>query len=150
MFDFYRVQTRYRQSNYQRESYKVDNVERTMLMSLKQVLEIDDELEEINYETTRKKYEETNQRKLMTPELKQRIKDRDNYTCQICGKQMFDEVGLHIDHIVPISKGGKSVESNLQVLCDKCNSRKGSRETMYTESLFDDVFGIKSSNDMER
>ena len=49
---------------------------------------------------------------------------RDNYTCQICGKYMPDGVGLHIDHIIPVSKGGKSVESNLQVLCSKCNGSK--------------------------
>ena len=108
-----------------------------MSMTLRQVLEIDDELREINYETTRKKYEETNQRKLMTPELRQRIKDRDNYICQLCGKEMFDEVGLQIDHIVPISKGGKSVESNLRVLCDKCNSRKGAKHTLDFDDIFD-------------
>lgn len=49
---------------------------------------------------------------------------RDNYTCQICGKYMPDEVGLHIDHIIPVSKGGKSIASNLQVLCSKCNGHK--------------------------
>lgn len=63
----------------------------------------------------------------MTPELKRQVKIRDNYTCQCCGKYMPDEVGLHIDHIVPVSRGGKSILSNLQVLCDKCNLRKGNR-----------------------
>ena len=63
----------------------------------------------------------------MTRELRRRIIERDNYTCQICGKYMPDEVGLHVDHIIPIKCGGKSVESNLQVLCDKCNLRKGKR-----------------------
>lgn len=63
----------------------------------------------------------------MTPELRRRIKIRDRYTCQECGKYMPDEVGLHIDHIIPVSKGGKTVESNLQVLCDKCNLRKNNR-----------------------
>ena len=40
---------------------------------------------------------------------------------------MPDEVGLHIDHIVPIAKGGKTVKSNLQVLCSKCNGKKSSK-----------------------
>ena len=49
---------------------------------------------------------------------------RDNYTCQICGKFMPDGVGLQIDHIVPVAKGGKTIPSNLQVLCSKCNASK--------------------------
>lgn len=127
-FEFSRIQTRYRQQNYQKYSFKVRNIEKTLTLSLQQILEIDDELEEINYETTRAKYYAKNQRRLMTKELRQKIKIRDNYTCQSCGKYMPDEVGLHIDHIIPIKDGGKTVESNLQVLCDKCNLGKGSKK----------------------
>lgn len=64
----------------------------------------------------------------MTPELRDEIKKRDNYTCQICGKYMPDEIGLQIDHIKPVSKGGKTIKSNLRVLCDKCNLRKSNKE----------------------
>ena len=64
---------------------------------------------------------------MMTQELRERIKLRDNYTCQQCGKYMPDGVGLHIDHIIPVSKGGKTVESNLQVLCSVCNGSKSNR-----------------------
>lgn len=126
-FVFFRTQTRYRQANYKKYAYKVDNVETTYRYSLQDLLEIDDELEEIDYETTRQKYYAKNQRKLMTKELRRRIIERDNYTCQNCGKYMPDEVGLHVDHIVSIKNGGKTVESNLQVLCDKCNLSKGAR-----------------------
>jgi 5-methylcytosine-specific restriction endonuclease McrA len=61
----------------------------------------------------------------MTKALREQIKTRDNYTCGICGKYMPDEVGLHIDHIVSIRNGGKSVPENLRVLCSKCNGKKG-------------------------
>ncbi|MBQ4167275.1 MAG: HNH endonuclease [Clostridia bacterium] len=74
-----------------------------------------------------RKYHVKNQRKLLTKELRKEIIERDNYTCQICGKYMPDEVGLHIDHIVPIAKGGKTVKSNLQGLCSKCNGKKSSK-----------------------
>ena len=124
-FVFFRTQTRYKQQNYQKYAYTVDNTEYVMTASLKRLFEIDNELKQINYETTLEKYDAKKQRLLMTPELKQMIKIRDHYTCQQCGKYMPDEGGLHIDHIVSIKKGGKSIPSNLQVLCDKCNLRKG-------------------------
>ncbi len=124
-FRFTRDQTRYKQVYYQKYAYKTRRQEHVIMLTLCEILEIYDELEEIDYETTREKYFAKNQRRLMTKELRRRIIERDNYTCQICGKFMPDEVGLHVDHIIPINKGGKSIESNLQVLCDKCNLRKG-------------------------
>ena len=44
-------------------------------------------------------YESKNQRKLMTKELRRQIMIRDDYTCQICGKYMPDEVGLQLSLI---------------------------------------------------
>lgn len=125
---FFRNQTRYKQQYYQKYSYTVKNTECVYTLTLKQLLEIYDELEEIDFETTRQKYFAKNQRKLMTKELRRSIIKRDNYTCQKCGKYMPDEVGLHVDHIVAIKNGGKTVASNLQVLCDKCNYRKGAKK----------------------
>ena len=51
------------------------------------------------------------------------IYERDNYRCRICGRSTDD---LEIDHICPISKGGKSTIDNLQTLCHSCNVNKGS------------------------
>ena len=67
------------------------------------------------------------QRNKMTREFRQSIMKRDNYTCKMCGKYMPDEVGLHIDHIIPVSKWGESIPSNLQVLCSKCNGKKSAK-----------------------
>ncbi|MBW4862604.1 MAG: HNH endonuclease [Paeniclostridium sp.] len=69
------------------------------------------------------------QRALMTSKLREKIKQRDNYTCQKCGLSINDERNLllEIDHIVPISKGGMSTEENLQTLCWKCNRTKGAK-----------------------
>lgn len=91
--------------------------------------ELYQKLRRIGHSCTLKQYHSKNQRKLMTRELRERIMRRDNYTCKICGKYMPDEVGLHIDHIIPVSKGGKSIEQNLQVLCSKCNGHKSNKST---------------------
>ena len=66
------------------------------------------------------------QRSLMTPELRQQILRRDNWTCQRCGNSIYREPNLllEVDHIIPISKGGKTISSNLQTLCWKCNRSK--------------------------
>lgn len=119
-----RKQTRYSQTNYVRTPYTVYIIVEESYLSYEELSKYYHKLDEIGFETTTKKYHSKNQRKLMTPELRFKIKERDSYTCQICGKVMYDEVGLHIDHIHPVSKGGKTVVSNLQVLCSKCNGRK--------------------------
>ena len=54
------------------------------------------------------------------------IMRRDGYRCKMCGAtNEFQE--LEIDHIYPISKGGKSTYDNLQTLCHSCNMKKGNR-----------------------
>lgn len=127
IFRLVRKQTRYKQRNYVRHSYKVNQITKEYSYSYAYLVERTQALAKIDYECTLKTYHSQNQRKLLTKELRSQIKFRDNYTCQLCGKYMPDEVGLHIDHIVPISKGGKSIPSNLQVLCSKCNGRKSNK-----------------------
>ncbi len=46
------------------------------------------------------------------------------YHCQVCGKKDSSRIPFQVDHIVPLNKGGKSVQENLQVLCRKCNGKK--------------------------
>ncbi|WP_445955593.1 HNH endonuclease [Yeosuana sp.] len=55
-----------------------------------------------------------------------RLLERDK-VCLKCGS----DNKLTIDHIVPISKGGSNDFSNLQILCEKCNSLKGSKVADY-------------------
>lgn len=122
-----RKQTRYSQTNYVKTSYHVFVVVQENHFSYKEIAQYYHRLDKINFETTTRKYHSKKQRNLMTPKIRKQIKERDRYTCQICGKYMHDEVGLHIDHIKPVSKGGKTVPSNLQVLCSKCNGRKSDK-----------------------
>lgn len=59
--------------------------------------------------------------------LRWRVMSRDNFKCCCCGASpAFDStVKLHVDHIIPYSKGGKTTIDNLQTLCSKCNLGKG-------------------------
>lgn len=52
---------------------------------------------------------------------------RDNFKCCICGNSPAKDpaIKLHVDHIMPWSKGGETVMENLQTLCSKCNLGKG-------------------------
>ena len=61
----------------------------------------------------------------MTDKLRYQVLTRDKHRCTICGATQQDGVKLHVDHICPVSKGGKTELSNLRTLCDRCNLGKG-------------------------
>ena len=74
-----------------------------------------------NLTKEQKEYE----RLLLTDSLRYDVFKRDNFKCVLCGASAKDDgVKLHCDHIIPISKGGKTVLSNLRTLCDRCNLGK--------------------------
>lgn len=51
---------------------------------------------------------------------------RDNLSCQYCGiRHSFGE--LTLDHVVPVSHGGRKSWTNVVTACRKCNQRKGNR-----------------------
>ena len=83
-------------------------------------------LQKYNFEMTEYQYNCENQRKLMTRDLREKIIERDDGVCQICRKKC-SSFELEIDHILPISKGGKTTPSNLQVLCAACNRKKSDK-----------------------
>ena len=58
-----------------------------------------------------------------------------DFTCQYCGRKA-PKVELHIDHIVPKSKGGKNEESNYTVACLECNIGKGDILLLSTSLAF--------------
>lgn len=52
---------------------------------------------------------------------------RGTYRCACCGIENTTRVPFQVDHILPMNRGGKSVPENLQILCRRCNGRKGDR-----------------------
>lgn len=70
----------------------------------------------------------TQDRQYITPRLFRkdiavRVYKKQNGICPICGKHFeFDE--MQADHIHPWALGGKTKESNCQMLCKDCNNKK--------------------------
>lgn len=59
--------------------------------------------------------------------LRFRVLQRDRFSCQGCGASPAVSAGteLHIDHVVPWSRGGETRIENLRTLCSRCNLGKG-------------------------
>jgi 5-methylcytosine-specific restriction endonuclease McrA len=59
--------------------------------------------------------------------LRYQVLKRDRFRCVLCGASPATHLGcvLHVDHVVPWSRGGKTVEENLRSLCEACNLGKG-------------------------
>jgi len=49
--------------------------------------------------------------------------------CRHCAERGMDTLAEHVDHIVPITKGGDWWDGvNLQSLCEPCHSRKTAKD----------------------
>jgi len=48
---------------------------------------------------------------------------RDGATCRLCGASP-PAAKMHVDHVIPWSKGGETTIENLQILCERCNLGK--------------------------
>lgn len=62
----------------------------------------------------------------ISDKLRYQVLKRDNFKCCACGASPAKDpsVELHIDHIIPWSKGGETTLDNLQTLCSRCNIGK--------------------------
>lgn len=64
--------------------------------------------------------------------LRYKVLNRNSFKCVKCGASPATDptCRLHIDHILPFSKGGKTTLENLQTLCENCNLGKGNRHSV--------------------
>lgn len=51
---------------------------------------------------------------------------RDDFKCQYCSETV-SKASATMDHVIPISKGGKTNWGNIVASCGPCNSKKGSK-----------------------
>jgi len=82
-------------------------------------------------------------RRYVPTSMKIAILERDKCKCQICGKNLnplgtpvkllakFSDGTIHIDHIVPVKKGGRVTYENLRTTCSKCNTTRSSVDEIF-------------------
>lgn len=66
---------------------------------------------------------------------------RDKWRCYLCGvktqkKDIYADNAAEIDHVIPLSKGGKDIPSNVRCSCRKCNQEKSDNIIPVTGNLF--------------
>ena len=63
--------------------------------------------------------------------VKQRLKEehfrRFGYVCPRCRRRYASPEDFHVDHIIPLARGGRNSLNNAQVICRNCNWEKGDR-----------------------
>jgi hypothetical protein len=85
--------------------------------------------------------------------LRQKVLERDQYTCQLCGHKANEKyadgesVKLEVDHILPLKQGGKTVEENLWTLCSRCNAGKKSLLD-YPETVKNRIISVNLPDDI--
>jgi hypothetical protein len=90
--------------------------------------DIDEQQVEIEEPVSKNKQEIKHKTKReISDRLRFRILMRDGFTCKKCGRSPLKSKGveLHVDHIIPWSKGGETEPENLETKCEKCNLGKG-------------------------
>ena len=79
---------------------------------------------------TKKNMTKKSKSRVIPDKLRYKVLKRDNFKCCACGASPAKDpsIELHIDHIVPWSKGGETKFENLQTLCSRCNIGKSDSE----------------------
>lgn len=74
-------------------------------------------------------------KKRIPTNIRRQVIERDGLHCVYCDEDLTN-AEVHLDHVIPESKGGLTNYQNLQVTCRKCNLAKGVlSESEFTESL---------------
>ena len=77
--------------------------------------------------------------------LRRMVIERDGLRCVYCGVDLLKNE-VHLDHVVPESRGGPTSLNNLQVTCGKCNLEKG----VLSESAFENKLRTRAIRILDR
>lgn len=92
-------------------------------------------------------------RKELSKKIRFEVFKRDSFKCQYCGRSSPDVI-LEIDHIVPVSEGGKNDLLNLVTSCRDCNRGKSNKLLSDTSIIdkqkkqLDDLNAIREQTEM--
>jgi len=88
-----------------------------------------DDIENLPSEEVILKAKEAAEQKVkVMPAIRWQVFQRDSWKCVACGRSSQHDVILHVDHILPRSKGGKDELENYQTLCETCNIGKSNKD----------------------
>lgn len=62
----------------------------------------------------------------LSPDIVSVLTAKQGGKCRYC-PALFAESGHHLDHVMPLARGGLNVDANMQLLCPRCNLKKGAR-----------------------
>lgn len=65
-------------------------------------------------------------RRKLAPSVRKRVHQRDGGRCRYCAAPLAFE-DMHVDHVVPVARGGRDNLSNLAAACAGCNLSKGAK-----------------------
>jgi 5-methylcytosine-specific restriction endonuclease McrA len=65
----------------------------------------------------------------LSPDLALRLLAFQKNRCALCRKSL-KKTGYHLDHIIPLARGGKNEDANMQATCPKCNLGKSHKDPM--------------------
>ena len=84
-------------------------------------------------------------REQINDKLRYAVLQRDNSTCQRCGRGIADGVKLAVDHKIPVDMGGTTTIDNLWTLCTDCNGGKKSFFSDEDASLMKEIGSLSSA-----
>lgn len=78
--------------------------------------------------------DKTDKRKAISDIEKNRIINKQNNKCALCGKELMPH-DIHIDHIIPWDYVGDELEDNYQALCSDCNLHKSNHVAIAVSNI---------------